>query len=94
MRIPRDISGLELIKCLKPLGYIVTRQVGSHIRITTNTNGVHHVTIPNHNPLKIGTLSAILSDIATHHQKSKERITKPTVGVTTYQLSLSDYNNN
>ena len=35
MKIPRDISGSELVKLLKKYGYEPTRQVGSHIRITT-----------------------------------------------------------
>jgi len=60
MRIPRDISGQDLIKYLKPYGYIVTRQTGSDIRLTTEQNGQHHITIPNHDPLKIGTLSGII----------------------------------
>ena len=40
MRIPRNISGLELAKLLKPLGYKVTRQVGSHMRLTTQHKGI------------------------------------------------------
>jgi hypothetical protein len=28
---------------------------GSHLRLTTDQNGQHHITIPNHDPLKIGT---------------------------------------
>lgn len=66
MRVPRDLSGTELIRRLGRLGYAVTRQSGSHIRLTTNENGEHHVTVPNHDPLRIGTLSAILVAIATH----------------------------
>jgi predicted RNA binding protein YcfA (HicA-like mRNA interferase family) len=76
MKIPRNISGAELIKLLKPLGYEVTRQAGSHIRLTTSQNGTHHITIPNHDPMKIGTLSAILSDVAIHFGKSKEELMK------------------
>jgi predicted RNA binding protein YcfA (HicA-like mRNA interferase family) len=74
MKIPRDISGSDLIQLLKPYGYIVTRQRGSHIRISTTQNGQHHITIRNHDPLKIGTLSAILTDIASHFDKSKEEL--------------------
>lgn len=58
MKLPRDVSSTELINKLAKLGYITTRQKGSHIKITRNHEfGVHNVTIPNHNPLKIGTLS-------------------------------------
>jgi predicted RNA binding protein YcfA (HicA-like mRNA interferase family) len=72
MKIPRDINGLELVKYLKPYGYIITRQTGSHIRLTTQLNGEHHITVPNHKPLKIGTLSSIIADIANHFNSTKE----------------------
>ncbi|MEI6089494.1 MAG: type II toxin-antitoxin system HicA family toxin [bacterium] len=72
MRIPRDITGYELLKLLNIFGYEITRQTGSHIRLTTSLKGEHHITIPNHNPLKIGTLSAILNDIAVHFEITKE----------------------
>ena len=74
MKMPRDISGQELIRYLKPYGYVITRQSGSHIRLSTDQHGQHHITIPNHHPLKIGTLSAILTDIATHLNKSKDQL--------------------
>ena len=68
MRRPRDLSAIDLAKALKGLGYEKTRQKGSHIRLTTNLDGVHHETIPNHDPIKIGTLSVILKSIANHHR--------------------------
>jgi predicted RNA binding protein YcfA (HicA-like mRNA interferase family) len=74
MKLPRNVSAQDLIKGSKKLGYEVTRQTGSHIRLSTEQNGQHHITIPNHNPLKIGTLSAILTDIATHFGISKEKV--------------------
>ena len=74
MKIPRDLTGSELIKKLKKFDYLVTRQSGSHIRITTTLNGEHHLTIPNHNPLKIGTLSSILNDVASHLKISKDEL--------------------
>jgi predicted RNA binding protein YcfA (HicA-like mRNA interferase family) len=73
-KIPRDITGYELIKVIGKLGYQITRQTGSHIRLTTKENGIHHITVPNHNPLRIGTLSNILSDIADHFQLSKKEL--------------------
>lgn len=74
MRIPRDLTGKELIKALGKLGYEVTRQSGSHIRLTTSRNGTHHITIPDHRPIKVGTLSGILGDIAVHHQMTREEL--------------------
>ncbi|MEI6817270.1 MAG: type II toxin-antitoxin system HicA family toxin [Bacteroidota bacterium] len=76
MKIPRDLSGEELVKLLKIYGYQPVRQSGSHIRMTTQTNGEHHVVIPNHSPLKIGLLSSILTDIADHLGKTKEEIVR------------------
>lgn len=74
MRIPRDLTGKELIKALGKLGYEVTRQSGSHIRLTTSRNGTHHVTIPDHRPIKVGTLSGILGDVAAHHQMTRDEL--------------------
>jgi len=75
-RIPRDISGKELIKALHVLGYKQTRQIGSHIRLTTFENGEHHITIPNHDPIRIGTISNIITEIAFHFQISKDELIK------------------
>ncbi len=74
MKLPRDITGLELAKALAVLGYRITRQTGSHIRLTTRQPGEHHLTIPAHDPLKIGTLAAILADIAASHKLSREEL--------------------
>ncbi|HEY0975836.1 MAG TPA: type II toxin-antitoxin system HicA family toxin [Flavobacteriales bacterium] len=74
MRIPRDLTGQQLIKALGKLGYEATRQSGSHIRLTTSRNGTHHLTIPDHRPIKVGTLSAILGEVAAHHRISREEL--------------------
>ena len=70
MRTPRDVSGQELAKALRKLGYVVTRQYGSHLRVTTQQGGEHHEVIPNHSPVKLGTLKGILRDVAQHHRMS------------------------
>jgi predicted RNA binding protein YcfA (HicA-like mRNA interferase family) len=70
MKTPRDLSGAELAKRLRRLGYEVTRQVGSHLRVTTQVGGEHHEVIPNHSPIKIGTLKSILRNVATHRRMS------------------------
>jgi predicted RNA binding protein YcfA (HicA-like mRNA interferase family) len=74
MKTPRDLSGADLAKLLRKLGYEITRQKGSHIRLTTQEPSEHHITIPHHTPLKIGTLSAILSSIAEQHGLSKDEL--------------------
>jgi predicted RNA binding protein YcfA (HicA-like mRNA interferase family) len=72
MKLPRDLSAAELIKALTRRGYLMTRQKGSHIRLTTQQNGEHHVTLPKHDPLRVGTLSGILRDVADHFGVSRE----------------------
>ncbi len=74
MKLPRDLSGVDLAKALVRLGYKVTRQTGSHLRLTRDGTKQHHVTVPAHDPLKIGTLSAILGDIADHMEVSREEL--------------------
>lgn len=74
MRIPRDLSGSELVKRLGRLGYEVSRQTGSHLRLTSRDHGEHHVTIPNHDPLRIGTLAAILDSVAAHHGLTRDEL--------------------
>ena len=80
MKIPRDISGEDLIKLVKPYGYSVTRQTGSHIRLSTEQNGQHHITVSHHDPLKIGTLASILSDIALHFNITKQELFRELFG--------------
>ena len=80
MRLPRDLSGQELAKALRRLGYEPTRQTGSHLRLTTQERGEHHLTIPLHDPLRVGTLSAILADVAQHFGMSRDDLTRRLFG--------------
>jgi predicted RNA binding protein YcfA (HicA-like mRNA interferase family) len=66
MKLPRDISGVDLAKALARLGYVVDHQRGSHVRLTTQQPREHHITIPAHDPIKIGTLDAILRAVGEH----------------------------
>ena len=67
MRLPRDLSGHDLIRMLRRYDYEVTRQVGSHIRLQSDFRGfTHHLTIPAHSSLRLGTLNSILSDVAAY----------------------------
>ena len=74
MKLPRDLSGAELAKALARIGYRVSRQTGSHIRLTTDSPTQHHVTIPAHDPLKLGTLAAIVGDVAEHQEISRDAL--------------------
>jgi len=67
MKLPRDIGGVELTGLLVRYGYTITRQRGSHIRLTSVYMGYeHHITIPHHNHLKPGTLSGKIRDVAAY----------------------------
>ena len=74
MKLPRDLSGLDLSRSLSRLGYEVTRQTGSHIRLTLAAEPQHHITIPAHQPLKVGTLSAVLGDVAQRLGLSRDEL--------------------
>jgi len=75
MKLSRNESGESLAKKLAKVGYNITRQKGSHIRLSKfETKGEHHITIPNHNPIKIGTLSKILNDISQHLGITREKL--------------------
>jgi len=75
MKLPRDIGGMELANLLSKYGYQSTRQTGSHMRLTSSFKGTeHHVTIPKHKPLKVGTLSNSLNDIASYLEVDRETL--------------------
>ncbi len=75
MKLPRDVSGEELVKSLRRFGYEITRQTGSHIRVTSNFKGrEHHVTIPAHKQLKVGTLAEVLSNVAAYLDLTREKL--------------------
>lgn len=74
MRLPRNLDGEELARLLRRYGYVITRQAGSHLRLTTTQNGKHHVTIPRHSPLRVGTLNSILKDVADHFGLERDQL--------------------
>jgi len=74
LRIPRDVSGAKLAGGLRAFGYERMRQSGSHIRLTTEIGGTHHITVPNHAAIKPGTLTGILKAVAAHHHLSLDDV--------------------
>ena len=77
MKLPRNLDGKELIKALKRAGYEITRQRGSHVRLTRLRDvglGEHHVTVPLHRPLRLGTLAALLDDVAVELGTDREGV--------------------
>jgi predicted RNA binding protein YcfA (HicA-like mRNA interferase family) len=80
MRLPRAVSGADLVRALRVFGYEVTRQTGSHIRLTTQQRGEHHVTVPNHDSLRVGTLAGVLADIAEHFNLDRNEVVERLFG--------------
>jgi len=75
-RLPRDLSGNDLIKLLRRnYGYEVTRQTGSHVRLTLVAGQEqYHLTIPKHRNLRVGTLNSILGDVSEQIGQTKQQI--------------------
>ena len=62
------------------MSYEETRQTGSHIRLTTQMRGEHHVTVPDHKVLPLGTLKSILRDVARHFECTSDGILSRLLG--------------
>jgi len=81
LKLPRDLSGSDLVKLLGRYGYESTRQAGSHIRLESKIRGTqHHVTVPAHKNITIGTLAAILTDVAQYLQMSRSQLERQLFG--------------
>ena len=75
MKVPRDLSGMELSQAARRFGYEVVRQTGSHMRLKRyNAGEEQHITIPSHKSLKIGTLNNILGVIASQVGITREKL--------------------
>lgn len=80
MRLPRDLTGAQLVRALAKLGYQATRQTGSHVRLTCQLPAQHHITVPLHDPLRIGTLAAMLADVAQAHGLTRDELQQQILG--------------
>ena len=80
MRLPRDLTGAQLIRHLAKIGYKETRQTGSHVRLTCELPTQHHITVPLHDPLRIGTLAAMLSAVAEAHGMTRDELQSKILG--------------
>jgi predicted RNA binding protein YcfA (HicA-like mRNA interferase family) len=81
VKLPRDISGTHLAHLLQKYEYQIDHQTGSHIRLVSNFQLTRHrITIPAHDPLKIGTLNGILNEIAVYLKMEKESLVRKLFG--------------
>ena len=74
MKLPRNVTGRQLATALAALEYTIIRQRGSHMNLTTQRGGEHHIVIPDHRPIKPGLLNRLLKDIAQHHGLSRDEL--------------------
>jgi len=75
-KIPRDISGRKLAGLLDRYGYKIPRETGSQLRLESKLGDESHkITIPDHRPIKIGTLNSILTELAGRQKISKVELT-------------------
>jgi predicted RNA binding protein YcfA (HicA-like mRNA interferase family) len=75
MKVPRDVPGARLADVLcRRWGYARVHQVGSHIILETSEPTHQRIVIPDHDPLRLGTLIAILRSIAQHKGVSRDEI--------------------
>ena len=78
MKLPRDLSGRELVKLLcRNWGYRAVDQEGSHIVVTTEKPSHQRMAIPDHAALRVGTLNNILRAVAAHQGVEREDILRP-----------------
>ena len=72
--MPRSLSGAELVALLRRrYGYVLTRQRGSHMRLSSVYMGhPHRISIPRHRTLRPGTLNRILNDVAEYLEMERD----------------------
>ena len=74
MKLPRDLAGAALVSLLRRYGYEVTHQTGSHAaHIDGPWRGAPH-NDPTPSALRVGTLSAIVAEVATYLETSREKL--------------------
>ena len=75
MKVPRDLSGADLVKALcRHWDYRQVNQEGSHIILETDAPGHQRLSVPNHNPLRVGTLNGIVRVVAVHKGVDRQTV--------------------
>lgn len=74
MKLPRNLTGRQLVVALRKLGYVVVGQTGSHIKLRTERDGRKLLAVPDHVPLKVGTLRSIFRELGTHHGITRDAL--------------------
>ena len=75
MKIPRDLSGAQLVKVLRrDWNYRIVHQEGSHIILETDAPAHQRLSVPNHNPLRVGTLNSIVRAVSFHKGVERQKL--------------------
>ena len=75
MKLPRDLSGAEVIDGLcRRWGYFRVHQVGSHVNLETDQPRRQRIVVPNHKAIRVGTLNKILREVAEHKGVTREEV--------------------
>jgi predicted RNA binding protein YcfA (HicA-like mRNA interferase family) len=75
MKVPRDLSGEDLVTALcRNWGYVRVHQEGSHIVLETSQPSHQRIAIPAHQVLRVGTLNSILRAVATHKGVTRQAL--------------------
>jgi predicted RNA binding protein YcfA (HicA-like mRNA interferase family) len=75
MRIPRDLSGRELTKILcRDWARRFVHQEGSHIILQTEQPTHQRLPVPDHSPLRIGTVGGLLRLVANQKGVTRDDI--------------------
>ncbi|MBN1341412.1 MAG: type II toxin-antitoxin system HicA family toxin [Phycisphaerae bacterium] len=81
MRLPRDLSGRDLIRAMqRAFGYRQVHQQGSHVILQVESPRHHRVPVPDHKTLRVGTLNAIITALSRVHDLSKDEVTQRLFG--------------
>ena len=71
MKLPRNLSGADAAKALRRMGFESQRQTGSHLILR---RGHCVVVVPQHRPLKPGTLRSILEQAGVSVEELLENL--------------------
>jgi predicted RNA binding protein YcfA (HicA-like mRNA interferase family) len=75
MKVPRDLNGAQLVKVLcRDWNYRVVHQEGSHIILQTDAPSHQRLSVPNHNPLRVGTLNSIIRAVSLHKRIERQQL--------------------
>ena len=73
MKTPRNLNGKDLCDRMSRVGYFRDRKAGDHF-VMVNEARTHTVSVPQHKPLKVGTLASILNDLIEATGLSREEL--------------------